>query len=333
MRILVKTPTFKGPYKDVDYNQKNTLTQQTAAESARVAREVAAEGMVLLKNKDHTLPFKGVRTIAIAGKNAVVDPAKNKFGIIIGGGGSAQVNVKPQNIVSLIQGLKNAHYTVVDSIDGDKLEEGLSASISNHLAKSTDIGLVSIGRMSTSGADLPNMNMTSEEVQLIKKLAAAYHAQGKKLVVVLNIGAPIEVANWRDYADAILLAWQPGQEGRNSLADVLSGKVNPSGKLPVTFPVKYSDVPSYGNFLGDTATNTVNYAEGIYVGYRYYDTKNIKPAYPFGHGLSYTNFKYNNLKLSSAKVNLNKDEPLMVSADISNTGNVTGQRSCSALHP
>jgi beta-glucosidase len=325
LRVIIKTSTFKGEYRNVDYNRKTTLNKQTAVEGARINREVAAEGMVLLKNKKNTLPFKGVTKIAVAGKNAVVDFTNNKLGIIIGGLGSSEVNVEPKNIISLIQGLKNANYAVVDSINGNKLVGDLSTGAAAYLAKNTDIGLISIGRVSTEFADQPNMEMKQEEVQLIKDLSNAYHAEGKKLVVILNIGAPIEVASWRDYADAILLAWQPGQEGGNAIADVLSGKVNPSGKLPETFPIKYSDVPSYGNFPGDTAANTVHYAEGIYVGYRYYDTKKIKPAYPFGHGLSYTNFTYKNLKLSSDKVDLDKNEPLMVSLDVSNTGTVPGK--------
>ena len=325
LKVIVKTPTFKGEYKDIDYKRKTSLTKQTAAEGARIDREVAAEGMVLLKNKNHALPFKRVTTIGVAGQNAIVDLNHNKLGIIIGGGGSSQVNVEPKDVVSLVQGLKNARYVVVNSINGKKAAEGLSAGDAAYLAKTTDIGLVSIGRASTEGEDRPDMNMKPEEVQLIKTLSNAYHKESKKLVVVLNIGAPIEVVSWRDYADAILLAWQPGQEGGNAIADILSGKVNPSGKLPVTFPAKYKDVPSYGNFPGNTATNTVHYAEGIYVGYRYYDTKGIEPAYAFGYGLSYTNFTYNNLKLTSTKVDLEKDEPLIVSVDVSNTGNVLGK--------
>lgn len=325
LKVIVKTPTFKGEYKDVDYKRKTSLTKQTAAKDAGIDREVAADGMVLLKNKNHTLPFKGVTAVGIAGQNAIVDLAHNKLGIIIGGGGSSQVNVDPKDVVSLAQGLKNARYVVVNSINGKKVVEGLGAGDAAYLAKTTDIGLVSIGRASTEGEDRPDMDMKPEEVQLIKNLSNAYHNEGKKLVVILNIGAPIEVVSWRDYADAILLAWQPGQEGGNAIADVLSGKVNPSGKLPVTFPAKYNDVPSYGNFPGDTANNVVNYAEGIYVGYRYYDTKNVKPAYAFGYGLSYTNFTYDNLKLTSTKVDLEKDEPLIVSVDVSNTGNVLGK--------
>ncbi|MDF2791520.1 MAG: bglB, partial [Neobacillus sp.] len=325
LKLIIKTPTFKGEYKNIDYQTKTTLSKKTAKEGARVNREVASEGMVLLKNEKKSLPFKGVKKVGVAGENAVVDLAQSKLGIIIGGGGSAKVNVDPKNVVSLVQGLKNADYAVVDSINGKKVVEGLSKNDAVNLAKNTDIGLVFIGRQSTEGADRPDMSMKPVEIQLIKDLSEAYHAEGKKLVVILNIGAPIEVANWSDYADSILLAWQPGQEGGNAIADVLSGKVNPSGKLPVTFPVKYSDVPSYGNFPGDTVNNVVHYTEGIYVGYRYYDSKKIYPAYPFGHGLSYTDFAYSNLKLSSAKYLLSKNEPLSISMDVTNIGPVAGK--------
>ncbi|MEH7494043.1 glycoside hydrolase family 3 C-terminal domain-containing protein [Neobacillus niacini] len=325
LKLIIKTPTFKGEYKNVDYQTKTTLSKKTAKKGARVNREVASEGMVLMKNEKKSLPFKGVKKIGVAGENAVVDLAQSKLGIIIGGGGSAEVNVDPKNVVSLVQGLKNADYAVVDSINGKKVIEGLSKNEAVNLAKNTDIGLVFIGRQSTEGADRPDMSMKPVEIQLIKDLSEAYHAEGKKLVVVLNIGAPIEVANWSDYADSILLAWQPGQEGGNAIADVLSGRVNPSGKLPVTFPVKYSDVPSYGNFPGDTVNNVVHYTEGIYVGYRYYDTKKINPAYPFGHGLSYTDFAYSNLKLSSAKYLLSKNEPLSISIEVTNIGPVSGK--------
>jgi beta-glucosidase len=149
---------------------------------------------------------------------------------------------------------------------------------------------------------------------MIRNIADAFHAKGKKVIVVLNIGGVIEVASWRDVPDAILLAWQPGMEGGNAIADVLSGKVNPSGKLATTFSVQYSDVPSAKNFpgrelnpSGDKSSSSpfqgkpaeVIYEEGIYVGYRYYNTFHEKPAYEFGYGLSYTHFRYSNVKLSS----------------------------------
>jgi len=137
--------------------------------------------------------------------------------------------------------------------------------------------------------------------------------------VILNVGGVIETNSWRDLPDAILLAWQAGQESGNSIADIITGKVNPSGKIATTFPLKYEDVPSATNFPGkelqsDQASNqipkvnpepvrspVITYEEGIYVGYRYYSTFKVKPSYEFGYGLSYTNFTYGNLKLSSAK--------------------------------
>ena len=140
---------------------------------------------------------------------------------------------------------------------------------------------------------------------------------------MLNIGGPIDVASWRHIPDVILLAWQTGQEGGYALANILSGKVNPSGKLAVSFPVKYSDVPSANSFPGVPAENPVNafYEEGIYVGYRYYQTFNVKTAYEFGYGLSYTDFTYSPLKISNGKF---KDK-LTASVTVTNTGKISGK--------
>ena len=159
------------------------------------------------------------------------------------------------------------------------------------------------------------------------------------MIVILNVGGVIETASWRDMPDAILLAWQAGQETGNSIADILTGKVNPSGKIATTFPVSYSDVPSAKTFSGKelvTEQTTPQgqqggfgrgkpaadtYEEGIYVGYRYYETFKVKPAYEFGFGLSYTTFEYSNIKLSSAKFS----GGITVTADIKNTGSVAGK--------
>ncbi len=157
--------------------------------------------------------------------------------------------------------------------------------------------------------------------------------------MILNVGGVVETASWRDLPDAILLAWQGGQETGNSIADILSGKVDPSGKLATTFPMKYADVPSAGSFPGKELPTEqsadqgpmaafqrsrpaeVTYTDGIYVGYRYYETFNVKPAYEFGYGLSYTNFEYSNMKLSSTKFS----KTLTVRVDVKNTGSVTGK--------
>jgi beta-glucosidase len=169
----------------------------------------------------------------------------------------------------------------------------------------------------------------------IAAVANAFHAQHKKVVVVLNIGGVVDVMQWRDQVDAILLAWQPGLEGGNAITDVLSGKVDPSGKLATTFPGKYEDVPSAKSFPGkefpEQATTgmmgmkmvpaEVTYQEGIYVGYRYYTTFNVKPAYEFGYGLSYTSFSYSDLKLSSSTFK----GTLTATVKVTNTGQAPGK--------
>ncbi|WP_427874395.1 glycoside hydrolase family 3 C-terminal domain-containing protein [Flavobacterium sp. MMS24-S5] len=185
---------------------------------------------------------------------------------------------------------------------------------------------MTLGRNSGEGGDRVvnnDFNMADEEIQMLDKISKAFHAKGKKVVVILNIGGVIETASWKDKVDAILLAWQPGQEGGHSVADVVSGKINPSGKLTMTFPAKYSDTPSAKNFPGFPVDNPkeVTYEEGVYVGYRYFNTFNIKPSYEFGFGSSYTTFEYSGVKLSSPTF---KDK-LTVSVTVKNTGKVAGK--------
>jgi beta-glucosidase len=184
--------------------------------------------------------------------------------------------------------------------------------------------------------------LTPEEKEMIKAVSEAFQANGKKAIVVLNIGGVIESASWRDYPDAILCAWQPGQEGGNSVVDVISGKVNPSGKLAVSFPMSYEETPTAINFPGheivlegeeDDAPDQsgfsrnrrrpweVSYEEDIYVGYRYYNTFDVPVAYEFGYGLSYTNFEFSNLQVSSKEFK----GKVTVSVDVKNTGDVSGR--------
>ena len=180
-----------------------------------------------------------------------------------------------------------------------------------------------------------DIKLKAEEIALINRVSEAFHAKNKKVVVIINAGGVIETVSWRDKVDAILLTWQPGLEAGNAVADILSGKVNPSGKLATTFPVKYEDEVSGKNFPGkeftDKATKgmfgrpqipaEVIYEEGIYVGYRYYNTFKVKPAYAFGYGLSYTNFEYSNLKLNAKTFN----GKIIATVDIKNTGTVAGK--------
>jgi beta-glucosidase len=195
-------------------------------------------------------------------------------------------------------------------------------------SKESDIGVIVIGRNSGEGADRKvekgDYLLSDAEQDMITNVSAQYHKQGKKVAVILNIGGPIEVAGWRDKVDSILLAWQPGQEAGYAVADVVSGKVNPSGKLPTTFPVKYSDVASADSFPGTPADKPtqVVYNEDIYVGYRYNTTFNVKPAYEFGYGLSYTNFDISHVNISEGKKFKDK---LKVSAMVENMGKLSGR--------
>ncbi|HZX57097.1 MAG TPA: glycoside hydrolase family 3 C-terminal domain-containing protein, partial [Mucilaginibacter sp.] len=205
-------------------------------------------------------------------------------------------------------------------------------------ANDADVAIFTLGRNAGEGADRKvqdDFTLSDVEKTLLKNVSDAFHAKGKKLVVVLNIGGVVETASWRDEADAILLAWQPGLEAGNAITDVLSGKVNPSGKLATTFPVTYDDVPSAKNFPGKNLPlpegqkpsimggrpSEVTYEEGIYVGYRYYNSFDVKTAYPFGYGLSYTTFKYSDLKLSSKTFN----GSVTATVTITNTGDVAGR--------
>jgi beta-glucosidase len=212
------------------------------------------------------------------------------------------------------------------------------------VAGTADLAIVTIGRNSGEGGDRVEEGdflLSEDEVELLKNVNDSFHSLGKKVVVVLNIGGVIETASWKEQADAILLAWQGGQEGGNSVADILSGKVNPSGKLPMTFPVALADHASSANFPMDGAAfnfsamfgkpkvkpeeeqianvDYTTYEEGIYVGYRHFDKAPMEVSYPFGYGLSYAEFEYTNLEFEL------KDEVLHVSLEVENTGRVAGK--------
>lgn len=334
LNMIFDSPKMQG-YK---YSDKPDLTAH-----ARLTRQVASEGMVLLENKSATLPLSNdIKNLAVF--------SSLSYQFIAGGTGSGNVN--SAYTVSLIDGLTNAGYSIDKNLgniyqpfvkkEETKVAEGSKSNLLMLLplmpqpvikesqikesAKSNDLAIITIGRSSGEMDDRPlegDFFLTKEEKDLINKVSEIYHAQGKKVVVVLNIGAVIETASWKDKVDAVLLAWLPGQEGGNSVADILSGKVNPSGKLTMTIPVKYEDIPSSANFQGIPVEKPMNvsYTDGIYVGYRYFNTFDVKPAYEFGYGLSYTDFSYSNIKLSDNQF----QNELYVTVDIKNTGKVAGK--------
>ncbi len=326
---------------------------------AKIAREAADEGMVLLKNENQTLPFADVKTVAVFGKMA--------YYLVEAGTGSGGVR-SDEYAISVNDGLKNAGYNVLKELE-DKytvfiagiFEKNLvppyfnnpkmladngvkdgkapghfkkrlipfsdempisKAEIAKQLPGS-DVAVIAIGRSGGENYENGYLPTTKLEFEMIQNVCEVYHAAGKKVVVVLNVGGVCETSSWSEYPDAILLAWQPGQEGGNAVADILKGAVNPSGKLPDSFPLKYEDVPSASTFPGVPADNPVNsfYQEGIYVGYRYYNSFNVPVAYEFGYGLSYTTFEYSGLKLSSTTF----ADKLQVEVTVKNTGNIAGK--------
>lgn len=341
LELVLKSPTFKS-YK---YSETPDLKKH-----AQISRQVASEGMILLKNEG-VLPMTTAKKVALFGNHS--------YELIAGGTGSGDVN--KSYMISLDSGLENANYSLNPSLtttykqyykDGKaKLpplaspfhphtavpEMPINADLAQKMANENDVAVFTIGKHSGEFVDrtLDNdFNLTNSEKAAFETVTEAFHSVGKKVIVVLNIGGVIETDSWANKADAILLAWQGGLESGNAIADILKGNVNPSGKLATTFPIAYKDEPSTKNYpgdvtavipnkllLADTDAAEITYEEGIYVGYRYYNTFNIKPAYAFGHGLSYTTFSHNNLTLSSNVFNKN----IKVNITVKNSGKVAGK--------
>lgn len=296
LELIVKTPTFRG-YR---YSNKPDLE-----EHARIAREVAAKGMVLLKNDKQTLP------IAVPGSEGDIALfGASSYDLIAGGTGSGFVH-RPYT-VHTYQGLENAGLTIDSTLKADYLkyaskkknrlksggfgmfqkylgqgalkEKALTREYIEEAAERCPIAIVTIGRQAGEGKDRQvkdDFNLTEAEQNLIGDVCDAFQSRGKRVIVVLNICGVIETASWKEKPDAILCAWLPGQEGGNAIADVLTGAVKATGRLPMTFPRTYDDVPSAENF-GDK--HVTNYAEGENTGRAYYEKNTDKVSYPYGYG-------------------------------------------------
>ena len=350
LNLVERSPRFQG----YQYSNKPDLEAHAA-----VTRQSAAEGMVLMENKD-ALPFKeSVKKVALYGCTS--------YDFIAGGTGSGNVN--HAYVVSLLDGLKNGGYTVSDelktsyekyiadakeaqkkALDEMAKKDPKNAMLVSFLpgtlpaekqftaeeltaqAEASDIALITIGRISGEFLDrkVADFNLNDSEMKLIQQVCEVYHKAGKQVVVLLNIGGVIETASWKNLPDAILCAWQAGQEGGNSVVDVLSGKQSPSGKFTMTWPVKFTDAYSSKNFPIDQDpridmlnqgqkgnvknVDYTDYEEDIYVGYRYFDSFEVPVAYPFGFGLSYTTFEYSDAKIAE------KGDAYEVSVTVKNTG-------------
>lgn len=330
LELVLKCPTFKH------YSFSN---QPNLKAHAVVARDVAEEGMVLLKNTSEALPMAKTKLTVLGNAS---------YNTYVGGTGSGEVSKAYE--VSVAQGLRDAGFQIAPTlfstyathITEEKAKQpkrtNILQKINNlpektwtedelkQMASSSEAALITIGRNAGEGADRTvetDYLLNDAEQNLISNTAKAFHAQGKKVIVVLNIDGVIDVTSWRDKADAILLAWLPGQEAGHALASIVTGEKSPSGKLAQTFPLHYSDVPSATAFPGVPVSypDSTIYNEGIYVGYRYYTTKGIPTAYPFGYGLSYTTFAVKNIKLNSKTF---KDK-LTATVTVTNTGKRAGK--------
>lgn len=356
LEFIMKTPTFKGIEADNNPDLKAHAT---------VTRNAATEGMVLLKNDGNVLPLEGsTKKVAVFGRTA--------YDFIAGGTGSGDVN--HAYVISLTEGLKNAGLKIDKTVqkayekyipaakaaqksDTELIGQFMPKKLIDEMqiaddmlakaAKDNDMAIITIGKTSGEFLDRKvssNFNLTMAEQSMINGVCDEFHKAGKKVVVILNVCGPVETASWTSKPDAILNVWLPGQEGGNSVADVLTGKECPSGRLPMTWPLTYNDVNNKADFpMPDEISNeTINktlegftdkrtngstrnfdyteYNEGVYVGYRYYTTKNVKVAYPFGYGLSYTTFEKS---VPEAKVNADGD--ITVKVSVKNAGKTAGK--------
>ena len=338
LQYLVKTPAFRG----YEFSNKPDLKAH-----AEVTRHSATEGMVLLKNEGQTLPMIDKKKVSVFGITA--------YEFMAGGTGSGNVN--KAYTIDMMQGLTEAGLTVNSKLSDlyknyKTYQQSLSAAsdsyywpwgnemavscqIINMQAQESDIAIITLGRQAGEGWDRDvdgDFTLSDVERQLITDVCDAFHMADKPVVVVLNMGNVMETASWKSMPDAILLAWQPGQEGGYSVADVLTGKAYPSGKLTMTWPNNLIDIPSSANFpnvrpaaprqKGDNKTEFRDYtkhAEGINVGYRYFTTANKPVSYPFGFGLSYTTFSYSKPVVKATK------DGLTASITITNTGKSVGK--------
>lgn len=352
LEYIVKTPSFhKYPASNApDFKAHAAITRQSAA-----------EGIVLLKNNG-VLPWKdgSIKTVALFGENS--------YDFLSGGTGSGCVH--PPYVIDMLQGLENtgikssetlteiyrkyidyarlkfqaerhpAKWFQTEAMGQQKYPEiGLSPIAINKEVNAADAAIITIGRQAGEGIDRDidtEFNLIPEERALITDVCNAFHAAGKSVIVIINSGSVIETASWSSYPDAILCAWQPGMEGGNSIADLLTGKVNPSGKLTMTWPIAATDHPSTKNFPGQIDQYSyetmvankmpipghayTNHEEDIYVGYRYFDTFKKDVAYPFGFGLSYTTFA-----LTKPVVKMKGKDAVEVSITVKNTGSVAGK--------
>lgn len=284
LKVVLDSPAMKGRKTEFDM-----------AEGLQAAYDAAKEGITLLKN-DGILPLSKEKKLSYFGERSKK--------MVDSGAGSAQV----------------ATCLSTNLFDESAAKIGAEHVTFEEVTNDTDVIIVTIGGNGQEGADRPNMEMEPDDRAALDRALKAAESYGKPVIAVLNTSAPIAMADWVEKVSAVLCLYLPGMQGGKAAADILFGEVNPSGKLPLTFPKKYSDCPSYRNFPGYNME--VWYGEGIYVGYRYYDLKGIEVQYPFGYGLSYTTFAITG---ASVPEHVNVDEETVkVRVTVKNTGDRAG---------
>jgi beta-glucosidase len=348
LEYIVKTPTF---------NKYQASNAPDLNAHAAITRRAANEGIVLLENNG-VLPLdKKIQTVALYGVCS--------YEFLSGGVGSGCVH--PPYVVDMVKGLGNAGIKTTESLTniyqkyvefaklkfetdrspakwfqslvmGQQKYPEIDFSIYSFQKEvpNADAAIITLGRQAGEGIDREiegEFNLSEQERQMVIQVSQAFHQAGRPVIIIINSGSVIETASWKNYADAILVAWQPGMEGGNSVADILTGKANPSGKLTMTWPIDVADHPSTKNFPNasvDIFTYTsagnkmpgyqfTNHEEDIYVGYRYFDSFQKNVSYPFGYGLSYTTFAYSKPSVKKS------GEQIEVSITVKNTGKVAGK--------
>lgn len=292
--------------------EKRVLNKQ---DHHQLARKAAAESMVLLKNDHKQLPLGRKSRIAIIG-----DFARNP---VFQGIGSSkvyptQLDTPYEEIERQMDDPGQVIFSQGYNEDASQIESLIQESVTN--AGNSEVALVFIGNphgVESEAYDRKDIDLPESHQKLIEAICEVQ----KNTIVVLCVGSAVSLGAWQDKVSAIVVAWKAGQASGGGLADVLFGKVNPCGKLAETFPVRIEDTPAYLNFPSEY--ETVNYGEGLFIGYRYYDKKKIEPLFPFGFGLSYTTFKYQDLKIDQSQINDN--ETAKVSLIVSNIGSMDGK--------
>ena len=289
-----------------------------------LARKAATESIVLLKNTGDLLPLNPskIHSVVVIGPNAAIART--------GGGGSSLVT--PKYSVSPLKGIQDragqrlqVSYALGVSMEGEdgskdtpEAREQLRNEAVNAASKA-NAAIIVVGRspaLESEDFDIKSLDLPAGQDELIEAVAKV----NKNTIVVINAGGPVVMTKWIAQVSAVLDLWYGGQEGGNAIADVLFGEANPSGKLPVSFVKQWKDSPAYGHYPGENLQ--VEYAEGIYVGYRYFDKQKVEPLFPFGYGLSYTKFDYSDLKVSPNKVVAGT--PVEVSLRVHNSGSRSG---------